>query len=49
MASKINPTPTLKGIDAERFIERLNTPSSKEELESLKRADETFKKIKFVR
>ena len=49
METKINPTPTLKGIDAERFIERLNTSSSKEELESLKRADETFKNIKFVR
>lgn len=49
MASKVNPTPTLKGIDAERFIEKLNTPSTDEELESLKKSDETFKKIKYIR
>lgn len=49
MASKVNPTPTLKGKDAERFIEKLNTPSTDEELKSLKKSDETFKKIKYVR
>ena len=49
MASKVNPTPTLKGIDSERFIEKLNTPSTDEELESLKKSDETFKKIKYIR
>ncbi|WP_407411464.1 hypothetical protein [Methanobrevibacter sp.] len=49
MASKVKPTPTLKGRDAERFIEKLNTPSTDEELKSLKKSDETFKKIKYVR
>ena len=36
MARKINLTPTLSGIDAELFIERLNSPSTPEEIESLK-------------
>lgn len=49
MATKINPTPTLKGKDAIKFLEDINSPSSKEELESLKKADEIFKKIKFER
>ena len=49
MATKINPTPTLEGEDAKRFIKYMNSPSSKEELESLKKADEIFKKIKFER
>ena len=29
MATKINPTPTLKGKDAIRFLEYINSPSSK--------------------
>ena len=48
MASKVNATPTLDGADAERFIEKLNSPSTPEEVESLKRADEVFKKIKYI-
>ena len=49
MASKVNSTPTLSGMDAEKFIEKLNTPSTDDELMSLKKSDETFKKIKYVR
>ena len=49
MASKINPTPTLNGADADRFIQKLNTPSTDEEIKALKRAEKTFKKIKFKR
>ena len=49
MASKVNPTPTLSGADAERFIRKLNTPSTDEEIKALKRAKKTFAKIKFKR
>ena len=49
MASKVNATPTLSGADADRFIEKLNTPSTDEEIEALKRAKNTFEKIKFKR
>ena len=42
MASKVNATPTLDGIDAKRFIEKLNSPSTPKEVESLKRADEVL-------
>ena len=49
MASKVNPTPTLSGADADRFIEKLNTHSTDEEIEALKRAKNTFEKIKFKR
>lgn len=49
MASKVNPTPTLTGADADRFIQKLNTPSTDEEIEALKRAKKTFEKIKFKR
>ena len=49
MASKINATPTLKGKDAKRFYEELNRPSTPEEIESLHKADEIFKKSKFIR
>ena len=38
MASKVNATPTLDGIDAKRFIEKLNSPSTPKEVESLKRS-----------
>ena len=48
MPSKVNATPTLDSIDAKRFIERLNSPSTSEEVEVLKRADEVFKKIKYI-
>lgn len=49
MASKVNPTPTLTGADAEKFIQKLNTPSTDKEIKALKRAKSTFKKIKFER
>lgn len=49
MASKVNPIPTLSGADAERFIRKLNTPSTDEEIKALKRAKKTFEKIKFKR
>ncbi len=49
MASKVNPTPTLTGDDADRFIQKLNTPSTNEEIKALKRAKDTFEKIKFKR
>ena len=49
MASKVNPTPTLSGADAERFIRKLNTPSTDEEIKALERAKNTFEKIKFKR
>ena len=49
MASKINPTSTLTGADADRFIKRLNTPSTKDEIKALDRAKKTFEKIKFKR
>ena len=49
MASKVNPTPTLSGADAERFIRKLNIPSTDEEIKALKRAKKTFEKIKFKR
>lgn len=48
MASKVNPTPTLYGKDAERFIEQLNKPSTEEELKSLKEADEIFKNTEYI-
>ncbi len=49
MATKVQPTPTISGDDAERFIRRLNEPSTEEEIESFKRAKKTFEKIKFER
>ena len=49
MASKVNPTPTLTGVDADIFIENLNTPSTVEEIKALERAKKTFEKIKFER
>ena len=36
MASKVNPTPTLTGADADVFIQKLNTPSTDEEVNSEK-------------
>ena len=32
MASKVNPTPTLYGADADKFIKKLNIPSTKKKL-----------------
>jgi len=49
MASKVKPTPTLNGADAERFIRKLNALSTDEEIKALKRARKTFEKIKFKR
>ena len=48
MVTKINPTPTLYGEDAKKFLEKMNIPSTKEEKESLKKADEIFKKVKYI-
>lgn len=45
MASKVNPTPTLSGADAKRFIQKLNTPSTDEEIKALKRAKKLLKKL----
>ena len=49
MASKVNPTPTLTGADADIFIKKLNTPSTDEEIKALKRAKDTFERIKLKR
>lgn len=49
MASKVNPKPTLTGADAKRFIQKLNTPSTDEEIKAFKRARSTFEKINFKR
>ena len=46
MASKVNPTPTLTGADADIFIQKLNTPSTDEEIKALERAKNTFEKIR---
>lgn len=48
MASKVNPTLTITGEDAKKFIEKLKTPSTKDELRSLKEADEIFKKLEYI-
>ena len=48
MARVIEPTPTLKGLDAKRFVEKLEEKSTSEETKSFKRVKEIFKKIKFV-
>lgn len=45
MASKVNPTPTLSGTDADRFIRKLNTPSTDEEIKALKRAKKLLQKL----
>jgi len=49
MAKPIQPTPTLKGDDAKRFLEKLEEESTPEEIESFKEAKEIFKKIKFIK
>lgn len=49
MASKVNPTPTLRGANADIFVKKLKTPSTNEEIKALKRAKKTFEKIKFKR
>jgi len=48
MSKPIQPTPTLRGDDAKRFLENLDKESTPEEIESFKRAKEIFKKIKFI-
>ena len=45
MASKVNPTPTLKGANADIFVKKLKTPSTNEEIKALNRAKKTFEKI----
>ena len=47
MASKVNPTPTLTCADADILIQKLNTPSTDEEIKALERARNTLEKIKF--
>ena len=49
MATKVEPTPTLTGYDADRFIQKLNIPSTEEEIKALKRAKKTFEQIEFKR
>lgn len=39
---KVEPTPTLTGDDADRFIQKLNIPSTEEEIKALKRAKKNF-------
>lgn len=43
MARPIASTPTLKGRDAERFLEKLEEPPTKEEVEFLKKAIKAYK------
>lgn len=49
MATKVEPTPTLTGDDADRFIQKLNIPSTEKEIKALKRAKKTFEQIEFKR
>ncbi len=42
MATKVEPTPTLTGDDADRFIQKLNIPSTEEEIESFKKSKKNF-------
>lgn len=49
MAEKVAATPVLDGEDVRRFLKKLETPSTPKEIEDLKRAEEVFKKIKFIR
>lgn len=37
------------GDDADRFIQKLNIPSTEEEIKALKRAKKTFEQIEFKR
>lgn len=48
MARKVEPTPILDGEDEERFIKRLNEPSSPEKIKDFKKAKEIFKQIKVI-
>lgn len=45
MATKVEPTPTLTGDDADRFIQKLNIPSTEEEIKALKRAKKLLNKL----
>ncbi|OPY24048.1 MAG: hypothetical protein A4E26_00566 [Methanobacterium sp. PtaU1.Bin097] len=47
MATPIAPTPILKGKDALRFLKKMEEPPTKEEVEFLKKAIETYKKHPF--
>ncbi len=49
MANKVNPTPALTGADSDIFIQKLNPPSTDEEIKALERARNTFEKIIFKR
>jgi hypothetical protein len=48
MASPIEPTPILKGKDAERFLKRMKEPATKEEKEFLKKAIKAYKENPFL-
>jgi hypothetical protein len=47
MARPIAPTPTLKGKDAERFLEKMKEPPTKGEVEFLKKAIKTYEEHPF--
>jgi hypothetical protein len=47
MARPIAPTPTLKGRDAERFLEKMEEPPTMEEVEFLKKAIKAYKENPF--
>jgi len=47
MARPIEPTPVLKGKDAERFLERMKKPLTKKEKDFIRRAKEAYKRNPF--
>lgn len=47
MARPIAPTPVLKGKDAERFLEKMEEPPKKGEVEFLKKAIKAYKENPF--
>jgi hypothetical protein len=46
MARPIEPTPTLKGEDAKRFIEEMKKPPTSKEKAFIKRAISSYKTMK---
>jgi hypothetical protein len=48
MARPIEPTPILKGKDAERFLKRMEEPATPEEKEFLKKAIKAYKENPFL-
>lgn len=47
MARPIAATPTLRGKDARKFLERMETPATEEEKNFLKKAIKAYKKNPF--